>query len=76
MKKLILTLLVAAYAVALPAGAADGKKSKPLTPEQKEFAEKHNLLKDGELDKKAAKGLTGADKEAFDKLFPAKKKKK
>jgi len=76
MKKLILALLVAVCAVALPASAAGGKKPKGLTTEQKEFAEKHNLLKDGELDKKAVKGLSGADKEAFDKLFPAKKKKK
>lgn len=75
MKKLVLALLVAACATATTVNAAEGKK-KELTAEQKAFAEKHKLLKDGELDKKAVKGLSADDKAAFDKLFPSKKKDK
>ena len=75
MKKLVLALLVAVCAIATTVNAAEGKK-KELSTEQKAFAEKHKLLKDGEIDKKAVKGLSADDKAAFEKLFPVKKKNK
>lgn len=74
MKKLFLALLVAVCAVSLTATAAE-KKKRELTAEQKEFAEKHNLLKDGHLDREAVGKLSPEDKAAFEKLFPRGKKK-
>ncbi|MBI3882162.1 MAG: hypothetical protein HY301_19140 [Verrucomicrobia bacterium] len=75
MKKLFLALIVAVCALSVTAGAAEKKKHE-LTTEQKEFATKHDLLKDGHLDKEAVGKLSAEDKATFEKLFPHGKKKK
>ncbi len=75
MKKLFLAMIVAVCALSMTATAAEKKKG-GLSPEQKEFAEKKGLLKDGKLDKEAVAKLSPEDKAAFDKLFPHGKKKK
>ena len=74
MKKLFLALIVAVCALSVTATAAE-KKKKELTAEQKEFAEKHNLMKDGKMDKEAVAKLSPEDKATFEKLFPHGKKK-
>lgn len=75
MKKLFLALFVAMCTLSLTATAAGEKKKKEPTAEQKAFAEKHHLMKDGKIDRKAVKSLSAENKAAYDKLFPAKKKK-
>ena len=75
MKKLFLALFVAVCALSLTATAAD-KKKRELSSEQKEFAQKHGLLKDGHMDKDAIGKLSPEDKATFEKLFPHGKKKK
>ena len=76
MKKIFLAMIVAVCALSLTATAAEKGKKKELTADQKEFAEKHGLMKDGHMDKEAVAKLSPEDKAAFEKLFPHGKKKK
>jgi len=77
MKKLLVTLLGFACALALTVNAAEKKKDQKLTEnqkkEQKELLEKYDSNKDGKIDKGERAKMTKEDKEKWGKLSGHKK---
>jgi hypothetical protein len=82
MRKLLFTAIVVLCATAITLQAQDSgekKAKKELTAEQKQIQTdmlaKYDANKDGKLDKTEKATMSQADKDAWAKAFPAKKKK-
>ncbi|HYG36106.1 MAG TPA: hypothetical protein VEC99_15050 [Clostridia bacterium] len=77
MKRILVALVCFACAATLTATAAEGKKKRELTEEQKtvrkEMMEKYDANKDGKLDKEERAKFAKEDKQKWAKAFKKKK---